>query len=129
MFGDPEEAYFSTPPSPLSPSPYHHLPQQREKPRVHPSLYNGLTLWEDYKAQFELVADLNQWDMRTKAAYLAVSLSNQAQAVLGDLDKTQDISYMDLVTALDSRFGTSNRTEMFRVSLQSRTRKPEENPP
>ena len=129
LFGDPEEECFSVLPAPLSPSPYRHLPQQREKPRVRPSPYNGSTSWEDYKAQFELVADLNHWDMRTKAAYLAVSLSGQAQAVLGDLDKTQRTSYTDLVAALDSRFGTSNRTEMFRVSLRSRIRKPEETLP
>ena len=115
--------------APLSPNPYRHRPQQREKPRVPPSPYNGSTTWEDYKAQFELVADLNQWDMPSKAAYLAVSLSGQAQAVLGDLDKTQRISYTDLVAALDSRFGTSNRTEMFRVPLRSRIRKPEESRP
>ena len=52
-----------------------------------------------------------------------------AQAVLRDLDKTQRTSYTDLVAALDGRFGTSNRTEMFRVSLQSRIRKPEETLP
>ena len=78
LFGYPEEECLSVLPAPLSSSPYRHLPQQREKPRVRPSPYNGSTSWEDYKAQFELVADLNQWDMRTKAAYLAVSLSGQA---------------------------------------------------
>ena len=129
LFGDPEEECFSALPAPLSPSPYRLLPQQREKPCVRPSPYDGSTSWEDYKAQFELVTNLNQWDRRTKAAYLAVSLSGQAQAVLGDLDKTQRTSYTDLVVALDSRFGTSNRTEMIRVSLRSRTRKPEETLP
>ena len=77
----------------------------------------------DYKAQSELFADLNQWDMQTKAAYLAVSLSGQAQAVLGELDKTQRTSYTDLFAAPDSRFGTSNRREMFRVSVRSRIRR------
>ena len=129
LFGDPEEECFSALPAPISPSPYRQPPQKREKPRVRPSPYNGSTSWEDYKAQFELVADLNQWDRRTKAAYLAVSLSGQAQAVLGDLDNTQRTSYTDLVAALESRFGTSNRTEMFRVSLRSRTRQPEETLP
>ena len=86
------------------------------------------TSWQDYKAQFQLVADLNQRDLRTKAAYLAICLSGQTQVVLGDLDKTQRTSFTDLVAALDSRFGTSNRTEMFRVSLQSCIRKPEETP-
>ena len=122
MFGDPEEECFSALPELISPSPYRQLPQQREKPRVRPSPFNGSTSWEDYKAQFEVVANLNQWDRRTKAAYLAVSLSGHAQAVLGDLDNTQRTSYTGLVAALDRRFGTSNRTEMFLVSLRSRTR-------
>jgi len=129
LFSNHEEVRFSELPAPLSPSPYHQLPQQKEKPRVRPSLYNGSTPWEDYKAQFELVAEINGWDRRTTAAYLAVSLSGPAQAVLGDLDKTRRTSYTDLIAALDSRFGTSNRTEMFRVSLRSRTRKPAENLP
>ena len=142
LFGNHEEVRFSELPAPLSPSPYQQLPQQKEKPRVCPSLYNGSTPWEDYHAQkkkkkkkkdyhaqFELVAEINGWDRRTKAAYLAVSLSGPAQAVLGDLDKTQRTSYTDLVAALDSRFGTSNRTEMFRVSLRSRTRKSAETLP
>ncbi|XP_044183206.1 uncharacterized protein LOC122963884 [Acropora millepora] len=48
LFGDPEEECFSVLPAPLSPSPYRHLPQQREKPRVRPSPYNASTSWEDY---------------------------------------------------------------------------------
>ena len=43
LFGDPEEECFSVLPAPLSPSPYRHLPQQREKPRVRPIPYNGST--------------------------------------------------------------------------------------
>ena len=49
--------------------------------------------------------------------------------MLGDLDKSQCTSYIDLIAALDSRFGTSNRMKMFRVSLRSRTRKPAETLP
>ena len=49
--------------------------------------------------------------------------------MLGDLDKTQRTSYTDLVAALDSRFGTSNRTKMCRVSLRRHICKPEETLP
>lgn len=58
LFGDPEEQCFSALPAPLSPS--SPSSQHQEKPRVRPSPYNGSTSWEDYKAQFELVANLNQ---------------------------------------------------------------------
>ena len=129
LFAEPEDAGFRALPAPLSASQYRQPSQQQEKPRVRPSAYNGSSSWEDYKAQFELVSDINRWDRRAKAAYLAVSLSGPAQAVLGDLDKTQRTSYSDLVAALDSRFGTSNRTEMFRVSLRSRSRQPAETLP
>ena len=60
-----------------------------------------------------IVAEINRQDRQTKAPYLAVSLSSPAQEVLGYLDKTQLTSYTNLVAALDSRFGTSNRIEMF----------------
>lgn len=49
--------------------------------------------------------------------------------MLGDLDKTQRTCYTDLVASLDSRFGTSNRMEMFRVSLRSHLRKSRETLP
>ncbi|KXJ26789.1 hypothetical protein AC249_AIPGENE26432 [Exaiptasia diaphana] len=42
-----------------------------EKPKVKPSTYNGSTPWEDYLAQFELVAEINKWSMTSKATYLA----------------------------------------------------------
>ncbi|KAJ7377482.1 hypothetical protein OS493_028926 [Desmophyllum pertusum] len=122
LFAEPEDERFSALSAPISPTTYRQLPQQQEKPRVRPSAYNGSTPWEDYKAQFELLAELNGWGWQTKAAYLAAYL-------LGDLDKTQRTSYTDLVAALDSRFGISNRMEMFRVSLRSRTRKPAETLP
>ncbi|XP_044180917.1 uncharacterized protein LOC122962068 [Acropora millepora] len=41
LFGDPEEECFSVLPAPISPCAHRHLPQQREKPRIRPSPYNG----------------------------------------------------------------------------------------
>ena len=54
LFGDPEEECFSAPLATLSPSPYNQLPQQREKPCVCPSPYNGSTSWQDYKPNLRL---------------------------------------------------------------------------
>ena len=101
----------------------------KTKPVVRPAVFNGSTSWEDYKAQFELVASLNDWDKKTKATYLAVSLGGPAQAVLGDLDEDQRSDFNSLTSALENRFGTYNRKEMFRVSLRNRKRKPDESLP
>ena len=65
LFADPEDECFSTLPVPLSAV---HIASFLKNPCVYPSAYNGPTPWEDYKAQYELVAKINEWDWRTKAA-------------------------------------------------------------
>jgi hypothetical protein len=40
---------------------------------------------EDYLAQFELIADLNSWNYRTKSLYLASSLARDARRLLNEL--------------------------------------------
>ena len=55
----------------LPPTP---TPAPSTKPRIRPSPYDGVSSWDDYRTQLELVAELNGWDGRTKAIYLAASL-------------------------------------------------------
>ena len=59
--------------------------QPMHKPRMKPTVFDGRSSWEDYRAQFEIIAELNDWDSVTSATYLAVSLSGPAREVLGDL--------------------------------------------
>ena len=100
------------------------------KPLVRPSTFDGKGSWEDYQAQFNIVAKLNDWtDDQSKATYLAVSLSGAARAVLGDLSEAERKNYEVLVKALDSRFGAGNQTEMHRATLRSRCRQKEESLP
>lgn len=96
--------------------------RSQEKPKVRPATFNGSTAWEDYLAQFELVADINKWSDSMKATYLAVSLTGSAQAVLGDLERSSRTNYAELTSALAARFGTENQQEVFRASLKSRYR-------
>jgi hypothetical protein len=42
--------------------------------RMKPSKYDGLTSYEDYQIQFEMLAQLNGWTKDVKALYLAGSL-------------------------------------------------------
>ncbi|KAK3740340.1 hypothetical protein QZH41_009421, partial [Actinostola sp. cb2023] len=102
---------------------------QPTRPRVRPAVYEGTTSWEDYEAQFEMVADLNDWNSEEKAAYLAVSLVGQARTVLGDLSGEERRNFKSLTAALATRFGTENKTEMFRVNVKNRQREKDESLP
>lgn len=75
-----------------------------DKPRIRASPYHGVSLWDDYRTQFELVAELNHWDNRTKAIYLAASQQGPARATLGDLDPSKRKEFSALIEALGSGF-------------------------
>ena len=64
--------------------------QTSRKPRVRPSLYDGKGSWEDYLAQFELVAEINDRNNSEIAIYLAVSLGDKTRTTLGDLTRRAD---------------------------------------
>ncbi|CAC5419814.1 unnamed protein product [Mytilus coruscus] len=100
-----------------------------EKPVVRPSKYDGSVSWEDYKIQFEMISKLNCWKDTQKAMFLATSLSGNAQSVLADIDPIKRKDYQSICAALTSRFGTENRTELFRVQLKNiRKRRDQELP-
>ena len=69
-----------------------------------PTTFDDSTLWESYHAQFEIVANINNWNDFQKAAYLATSLKGPALAVLGNL-APEDRQNLDvLLLALKNRF-------------------------
>ena len=99
------------------------------KPRIRPTAYDGVSSWDDYRAQFELVAELNGWDDQTKAIFLAASLQGPARAILGDLDPSKRRDFLALIEALESRFGSKHQTEMYRAQLRGRTKRRDETLP
>ncbi len=87
-----------------------------------PAPFDGKSSWEDYLVQFEMIAEINNWDNRTKALELATSLRAQAMGVLTDLEPVQRENYDSLVAALASRFEPSNTAEIFRAKLKGKVR-------
>ena len=102
---------------------------QKPTLKMKPPIYDGSTSWDDYLVQFELIAQLNGWPPMMWASYLAASLRGAAQAVLGDLDTTRRQNYKTLTASLNQRFGSANRTEMFRAILKTRVRQSDETLP
>ncbi|KAJ8029697.1 hypothetical protein HOLleu_29157 [Holothuria leucospilota] len=91
--------------------------------RVKAPSFDGNIPWEDYIVQFGLIAELNEWDNKTKALQLAASLKGKAKTVLADLEDSKRRKFDALVDSLERRFGRANQTELFRTLLRNRSRK------
>ena len=52
------------------------------RPNMYPSHYDGKTVWQDHKVHFEVIAELNRLDNKTKANYLAASLVDRPRVSL-----------------------------------------------
>ncbi len=96
------------------------------KPVQRPMPYSGDSCWESYFAQFEITAQLNGWSEQQKAAFLATRLKGPALNILSNLpvDRRQD--YTALVTALESRYGTAHKSELYRVRFKNRVKQKDE---
>ena len=90
--------------------------------KVKPATYDGSGNWLDYKAHFDVCAELNDWSDKQKGMYLAVSLRGQAQGVFGNI-RNKSYEYTDLVKALEERFAPPNQNELYRVQLRERRQK------
>ena len=97
--------------------------------KVKPQLYDGLTDIDEYLTQFSIIAEINQWNCDTKALHLASCLTGSARSLLSELDSVHRRNFTSLVSALQSRFGTANRAEVYRAQLKNRVRQRNETIP
>ena len=88
------------------------------KANVKPKSYDGSEDFGDYLSQFEIIADLNQWDYSTKSLQFASALTGQAVGILGELTPTNRRDFDSLVKALNTRFGCVERSELYRAKLK-----------
>lgn len=99
------------------------------KVSMKPQLFEGNEDLDEYLAQFDILAEINVWDYPTKSLYLAGSLKGGARALLNELDKEAQRDYDQLVSALNKRYGSAERAELFRARLQARVRGRDESLP
>ena len=79
--------------------------------------------------QFELIAELNNWNDTNKALYLAASLRGIAMGVLSYLNDEERHHYPSLIGCLTLRFGPEDLTVLHRARLDCRKRGPKETLP
>jgi hypothetical protein len=87
-----------------------------------PTVYTGKDSWVDYRCQFEIISDLNEWGPEERARHLAASLGGPALSVLSTLRPDDRLRYVKLVDALSTRFDDTRCTELARVKLDSRVK-------
>ena len=92
-------------------------------------IYTGSEDLEEYLAQFQIISELNNWDYATRSLQLAGSLSGSARAVLSELSQTERRDYDSITKALNTRFGSIERAEIFRARLQTRAKGKDETIP
>ncbi|MEW8544925.1 MAG: hypothetical protein AB2693_15470, partial [Candidatus Thiodiazotropha sp.] len=90
--------------------------------KLKPQNYAGNDDFEDFLTQFEITSEINGWDYKAKSLYLANSLTGTARALLNELSAEQRRDYKSLVKKLTERYGSENRTEVFRSQLKSRVK-------
>ena len=92
-------------------------------------LYDGDDDLNEYLAQFEILAEINNWEYIAKSLYLAGSLKGGASALPNALDRDQRRDYDSLVRVLKNRYGSAERSELHRAKLQTRIRGKDETLP
>ena len=88
------------------------------RPVVLPDEYTGDEDWLDWLTHFELCAKINDWDDKSKTAFLAVRLKRLAQQVYRDLPEATTKSYDDLKEALTKRFDATKYTERYKSEFK-----------
>lgn len=100
--------------------------QRKRKPIQAPPKFNGKSSWEAFQAQFNIAADINEWEDDDKAAFLATALEGKAALVLSNMSDHEQRDYRTLVAALTSRFGVTHQSELARAKLKSKVKGKEE---
>ena len=94
---------------------------QRSQPKK-VAKYDGKSSWADYLVQFDIAAQLNDWDESQKVMELATSLDGAARWVLADVTPQNRLNFQVLVEKLTQRFEPEEETATYQSQLQSRKR-------
>ncbi len=88
--------------------------------KIKPECFNGDGGWNDYQSSFEAIARINRWNENAKANFLFAHLRGSARQLACNLPTAQQLDYVYLCNALESRFGPSKRAELHMAELRTR---------
>ena len=90
------------------------------------SIFDGKQDWRSYYAQFQMVAEYNQWSAEEQVIQLVRSLSGPARTVLADMSQEQLWHLPTLVAALERRYQPREKTLAHKAIFNTRRQKPKE---
>ncbi|CAC5395660.1 unnamed protein product [Mytilus coruscus] len=89
--------------------------------------FTGKEKWEVWINRFEAVANLQNWDNKTKLSELLTRLQGEAgDFVFDQLNSKTLKNYSKLATELTNRFGVFENKRTYKVQFNRRTQKPNE---
>ena len=94
----------------------------RSQCKIKPQHFDGSSDFEEFLSQFKITSEINGWQYKEKSLYLASCLTGDARSLLSELDHDGQRDYDTLTEKLANRFGSVNRSEIYRTQLKSRTR-------
>ncbi|XP_067617468.1 uncharacterized protein, partial [Eurosta solidaginis] len=95
-------------------------------PKVKTPSFDGSVPFQDFKLQFEKTAAVNNWNAEDKVAALFVALKGPAAEILQTIPKYERNSYDALMAAVERRYGSERRKQMYKIELQTRYQKTNE---
>ena len=91
-----------------------------------PDKFAGKIAWSDYRRHFDVCRRLNRWNDVEAGQYLATRLQGPALKVLNNIPYGRELTYTELASQLERRFGPGGQAENFLLELRTRRRLPRE---
>ncbi|XP_067615073.1 myosin heavy chain, cardiac muscle isoform isoform X3 [Eurosta solidaginis] len=89
-------------------------------PKVKTPSFDGSVPFQVFKLQFEKTAAVNNWNAEDKVAALFVALKGPAAEILQTIPEGERSNYGALMAAVERRYGSEHRKQIFQIELQNR---------
>ncbi|KAI5718730.1 hypothetical protein M8J77_025938 [Diaphorina citri] len=99
------------------------VPERANPARMKPPVFDGQMAWCIFKRQFEAACECNLYSAKEKATALMLSLRGPAADLIQTLPKDSNLSYDELVSVIERRFGDEHMQDVYRIQLRNRMQK------
>ncbi|KAI5720915.1 hypothetical protein M8J77_013164 [Diaphorina citri] len=99
------------------------IPERANPARMKPPVFDGQMAWSIFKRQFEAACECNLYSAKEKVTALMLSLRGPAADLIQTLPKDSNLSYDELASVIERRFGDDHMQDVYRIQLQNRVQK------